>query len=114
MVGLFQVMTAVAAKVNNASMIKVPHMLHQQLLWQERDGIHQECNQASQRVLVAIRKFPVPKNISAVHSFYGMIHQINYAFTMKELMETFCHLLKSDTPFCWSPIFKRSWRSPRR
>ena len=38
--GLFQVVTAVAAKVNKASMmnkvktmIKVPHMLHQQLLW---------------------------------------------------------------------------------
>ena len=39
--------------------------------------------------LDAIRNFPVPKNISLLRSFYGMINQINYLFTMHEHMEPF-------------------------
>ena len=49
--------------------------------------------------LDAIRNFPVPKNISSLHSFYGMINQINYSFTMHKHMDPFCPLLKGDTPF---------------
>ena len=33
-----------------------------------------------------------------------MIKQINYTYLMTEHMEPFQHLLKSDTPYCWSTI----------
>ena len=59
--------------------------------------------------LEAIRNFPVPKNIRSLRSFYVMINQINYAFTMNEHMEPFRHLLKSDTPFCWSHILQEKF-----
>ena len=59
--------------------------------------------------LDAIRSFPLPKNISSLKSFYGMINQINYVFLMTEHMEPFRHLLKSDTPYCWSPILQEQF-----
>ena len=38
-----------------------------------------------------------------------MIKQINYAYLMTEHMEPFRHLLKSDTPYCWSPILQEKF-----
>ena len=35
------------------------------------------------------KNFPVPKNISSLCSFYGMLNKIKYAVTMNEHMEPF-------------------------
>ena len=51
--------------------------------------------------LDAIRNFPVPKNISSLRSFYGMINQINYPFLMTEHMEPFCHLTSGVSRICF-------------
>ena len=64
--------------------------------------------------LDAIRNFPVPKNISSLRSFYGMINQINYSFLMTEHMEPFRHLLKSDTPYRWSPILQEKFERAKQ
>ena len=69
--------------------------------------ITKDAIRPAREYLDAIRNFPVPKNISLLRSFYGMINQINYAFLMTEHMEPFRHLLKSDTPY-FSGQHKRS------
>ena len=38
-----------------------------------------------------------------------MINQINYSFLMTEHMKPICHLLKFDTPYCWSPILQEKF-----
>ena len=55
----------------------------------------------SAAMLVAIRKFPVPRNISGVRSFFGLINQVSYAFSMASVMAPFRALLKSSAQFYW-------------
>ena len=57
----------------------------------------------SGKFLDAIRAFPRPDTLSAARSFFGMINQVTYAFSMSTVMEEFRHLLKPDT---WASGFK--------
>ena len=43
----------------------------------------------SKKFLEAIRNFPRPKNITEMRSFFGMINQVCYAFSMSKIMEPF-------------------------
>ena len=53
------------------------------------------------RYLRAIMEFPKPKNITDVRSWFGLINQVSYAFSMTEKMLPFRQLLKPSTPFYW-------------
>ena len=52
--------------------------------------------------LSAIKEFPVPKDITGVRSWFGLVEQCTYAFSKTSHMEAFRHLLKPDTPFLWT------------
>ena len=52
----------------------------------------------SQEYLRAIRSFPTPQNITDIRSWFGLINQVAYAFSMTERMSPFRSLLKPDTP----------------
>ena len=52
------------------------------------------------------RKFPVPKNISSLRPFYGMINQINYAFTMNEHMASLLDLVFVFVKSCLTHQFQ--------
>ena len=49
----------------------------------------------------AIRDFPQPKNITDVRSWFGLINQISYTFSMADKMLPFRELLKPGIPFYW-------------
>ena len=66
------------------------------------------------KFLDAIRAFPTPTNITEVRSFFGMVNQVNYAFSMSEKMELSRHLLRPSTPFQWSPTLQALFEGPRR
>ena len=51
--------------------------------------------------LQAILEFPTPKNITDVRSWFGMLNQVSYAFSMATKMQPFRELLKPGTPFVW-------------
>ena len=51
--------------------------------------------------LEAILKFPTPGNITDIRSWFGLINQVSYAFSMTERMAPFRRFLKPDTPFHW-------------
>ena len=57
----------------------------------------------ARQCLDAIKNFPVPKNISSLRSFYGMINQINNAFLMTEHMEPL-----------WSPILQEKYEMAKQ
>ena len=55
----------------------------------------------SQQHSNAIRNFPTPKNLTDIRSWFGLINQVSYAFSMTEKMSPFRALLKPNTPFYW-------------
>ena len=60
----------------------------------------------------AIREFPTPRNITDMWSWFGLINQVSYAFSMADRMRPFRKLLKPDQTFTWGnemdTLFKES------
>ena len=52
--------------------------------------------------LQAILDFPRPQNITDIRSWFGLLNQVSYAFSMAEKMEPFRDLLKPKTTFTWT------------
>lgn len=46
--------------------------------------------------------FPIPQNITDVRSWFGLVNQVSYAFSMAEKMSPFRQLLKHNAPFEWT------------
>ncbi len=53
------------------------------------------------KYLQAILDFPTPKNITDMRSWFGLINQVSYAFSVATRMQAFRQLLKPGTPFRW-------------
>ena len=53
--------------------------------------------------LEAILSFPTPQNITDMRSWFGLLNQVAYAFSVAEHMQPFRHLLKPGTLFQWTP-----------
>ena len=64
------------------------------------------------RFLEAIHDFPQPRNITDIRSWFGLVNQVAYAFSMAERMQPFRRLLKSGERFEWTAeledIFRES------
>ncbi|GFS06232.1 enzymatic polyprotein [Elysia marginata] len=56
------------------------------------------CPQA----IEAIKRFPTPRNITDVRSWFGLVNQVSYAFASAEIMQPFRNLLKTNTKFSWT------------
>ena len=54
------------------------------------------------KYLSAIRDFPPPKNITDIRTWFGVINQVSYTFSMADRMLPFRKLLKPGTPFNWT------------
>ena len=61
----------------------------------------------SQKYLRAIRSFPTRQNITDIRSWFGLINQVAYTFSMTERMSPFRFLLKPDTPFQWDDTLQK-------
>ncbi|XP_068232779.1 uncharacterized protein [Palaemon carinicauda] len=60
-----------------------------------------DCVRPCEKYLSAIRDFPTPKNITDVRSWFGLINQVSYAFSMTKRMTPFRNFLRPGNPFCW-------------
>ena len=49
----------------------------------------------------AILNFPIPRNIHDIRSWFGLVNQVSYAFSMAKRMLPFRSLLKKDQKFQW-------------
>lgn len=54
-----------------------------------------------QSMIQAISDFPAPTNITGMRSFFGLVNQVSYAFSMKETMAPFRELLRPSSTFYW-------------
>ena len=52
--------------------------------------------------LQAIEDFPQPRDITGIRSWFGLVNQCAYAFSMTTVMKSFRDLLKPSTEFTWT------------
>ena len=52
----------------------------------------------------AILKFPTPRNITDIRSWFGLINQVSYTFAAADKMAPFRTLLKPGTRFVWTKV----------
>ena len=55
----------------------------------------------SPSMMRAIADFPTPENITDVRSWFGLVNQVTYAFSMTDKMAPFRELLKPKSSFFW-------------
>ena len=53
------------------------------------------------------------KNITDVHSWFGLINQVSYAFSMTDRMLPFMELLKPGTPFRWDHLLEEAFQESK-
>ena len=66
------------------------------------------------KYLRAIMEFPKPKNITDVRSWFGLVNQVAYTFSMAEHMHPFRELLKPATPFYWDDNLNHLFEESKR
>ena len=61
----------------------------------------------------AISDFPTPTSLTDVRSWFGLINQVAYAFSMTDIMLPFRDLLKPSVPFEWTDALQRAFDSSK-
>ena len=64
--------------------------------------------------LEGILKFPAPTDISGARSFFGLVNQASYAFSMREVMQPFRDLLKKGNKFEWTEELQRLFEEAKQ
>ena len=67
----------------------------------------------SPRIVDAILKFPTPKNLTGIRSWFGLVNQVSYAFAQTELMSPFRELLKHNKKFYWDATLEKLFQETK-
>ncbi len=67
-----------------------------------------------QKYVRAISDFPTPKNLTDVRSWFGLVNQVSYAFSMTAAMAPFRELLKPTQKFEWTASHDAAFRESKR
>ena len=59
--------------------------------------VSKEGVKPSRKLLDSIKNFPRPDTLSEARSFFGLVNQVSYTFSMSSVMEPLRLLLKPDT-----------------
>ena len=70
--------------------------------------------QPSQKYLDAVLNFPIPTDITGVRSWFGLVNQAAYAFSMTERMSPFREFLKPDKKFHWDEKMEKLFEESKR
>ena len=68
----------------------------------------------SPRYLPAIRDFPTPQSTTDVKSWFGLVNQVAYAFSMADTMTPFRNLLKPGQAFHWDETLDKLFRESKQ
>ena len=61
----------------------------------------------------AISDFPTPQNLTDVRSWFGLINQVSYAFSMADTMLPFRELLKPSKKFHWDESLEKAFQESK-
>ena len=56
----------------------------------------------SPKILAAIKDFPIPKDITGARSWFGLVNQIAWAYSISPIMQPLRDLVKTKNKFCWN------------
>ena len=63
-------------------------------------------------MLSAIRNFPSPTDLNGARSWFGLVNQVAWAYSLSPVMAPFCEIIKPNSEFYWDDslenIFKAS------
>ena len=62
----------------------------------------------------AIQNFPTPQSITDIRSWFGLVNQVSYSFSMAEVMQPFRDLLKPKTPFTWNNELENAFKESKK
>ena len=63
----------------------------------------------SETYLQSIKEFPQPTDITGIRSWFGLVNQVAYAFSMTDTMKPFREMLKPTTEFIWTDNIQKSF-----
>ena len=61
----------------------------------------------------AISDFPTPQNLTDVRSWFGLVNQVSYAFSMTDAMLPFRELLKPSNKFHWDDMLQQAFEKSK-
>ena len=67
----------------------------------------------SSDMLQAIYDFPTPKSITDARSWFGLVNQVAWAYSLGPVMLPFRDLLKPDSPFYWDEQLDSAFQSSK-
>ena len=65
------------------------------------------------KYLQAIMQFPTPSSITDIRSWFGLVNQVSYTFSMTAAMQPFRSLLKPSTPFRWTDQLAEAFQASK-
>ena len=67
----------------------------------------------SPTLLSAIQDFPTPKDITGARSWFGLVNQISWAYSISPLMQPFRDLVKPNSKFQWDSTLDKLFRQSK-
>ena len=61
------------------------------------------------RYIRAIADFPTPQSLTDIRSWFGLVNQVSYAFSMADVMSPFRELLKPSKSFHWDETLQNAF-----
>ena len=67
----------------------------------------------SQSMLSAIQDFPTPQNITDAWSWFGLVNQVAWAFSLGPVMQPFRDLVKPSSKFVWDQSLEEAFQKSK-
>ena len=77
--------------------------------------VHRDGFRPLERIIAAIEEFPMPRNITDIRSWFGLVNQVSYAFAQAEVMTPFRELLASKKrAFYWDDTLAKVFQQSKK
>ena len=67
----------------------------------------------SDKILAAIKDFPIPTTITDARSWFGLVNQVAWAYAISPIMQPFRELVKHNTTFSWNSTLDQLFRNSK-
>ena len=68
----------------------------------------------SDSMLSAIANFPTPQNITDARSWFGLVNQLAWAYSLSDIMLPFRELLKKNSKFAWNSTLQQLFNDSKQ
>ena len=68
----------------------------------------------SKHLIEAVKNFPIPKSVTDIRAWFGIVNQVSYAFSQNELMQPFRCLLEKNQRYYWDETLQHKFEESKR